>query len=63
MATVLDNHFHCPDCHPTLQRGVTPAICGQVIPPAVVGSGPTRKCPPCKAARCSHKAGHKKPQR
>ncbi|GAA1528454.1 hypothetical protein GCM10009730_42120 [Streptomyces albidochromogenes] len=60
MATVLDSHFHCPDCHPQLVRGSTPAICGVVIPLAVVGSGPERKCPACKRARRQHKPGHKK---
>lgn len=57
---VLDMHFHCPTCHPQLQYGATPAICGQVIPAPVVGNGPVRKCPPCKASRRRHEASHKK---
>lgn len=52
-------HFHCPDCHPQLVRGQTPAICGQTIPPAIVGRGPDPKCPACKRARRKHAAGHK----
>ncbi|UJV41607.1 hypothetical protein [Streptomyces sp. AMCC400023] len=58
--TVLDMHFHCPDCHPQLKPGVTPAICGQTIPAPIVGNGPVRKCPPCKQALRRHKASHKK---
>jgi hypothetical protein len=60
MRRVLDMHFHCPDCHPQLVRGVTPAICGQIIPPGVVGNGPERKCPACKGALRQHKASHGK---
>ncbi|MFF6808709.1 hypothetical protein ACFZAG_02260 [Streptomyces sp. NPDC012403] len=56
---VLDAHFHCPDCGP-LVFGVTRAICGQVIPAPVVGDGPERKCPACKAARRAHRAGHRR---
>ncbi|MFI1485732.1 hypothetical protein [Streptomyces sp. NPDC020747] len=56
---VADMHFHCPDCHPQLVRGQTPAICGQTIPPAIVGNGPVRKCAGCKRARRKHAAGHK----
>jgi hypothetical protein len=62
-AAVRDMHFHCPECHPQLQRGVTPAICGAVIPPAVVvaGNGPRqRKCRPCKDSLRQHKASHRK---
>ncbi len=55
---VLDAHFHCPDCGP-LAFGVTRAICGQVIPAPVVGDGPSRTCPPCKAALRAHQAGHR----
>ncbi len=58
-STVLVSHFHCPDCGP-LAYGVTRAVCGQIIPPPVVGSGPSRKCPPCQAALRGHKADHKK---
>ena len=54
------SHFHCPDCHPQLQRGVTPAICGEIIPPAIVGNGPERKCQPCKNSLRQHKASHRK---
>jgi hypothetical protein len=54
------SHFHCPDCHPVLTRGVTPAICGAVIPPPVVGNGPSRKCPGCKGSLSRHKAAHAK---
>ena len=57
---VLDMHFHGPDCHPQLQRGVTPAICGSIIPPGVVGNGPVRKCQPCKSSLRQHKASHRK---
>ena len=53
------SHFHCPDCHPQLQRGVTPAICGAVIPPPIVGNGPEHKCPPCKRLRRQHEASHR----
>lgn len=60
MATVLDSHFHCPDCHPQLRPGITPAICGAVIPAPVVGRGPVRKCPPCKSALRGHKASHRR---
>ena len=60
MAAVLDMHFHCPDCHPQLQRGVTPAICGAIIPPAVVGSGSQRKCQTCKSLLRQHKASHRR---
>lgn len=56
----LTMHFHCPDCHPQLVRGTTPAICGATIPPAIVGRGPERKCPACKAALRSHKASHRR---
>lgn len=58
--TALPAHFHCPTCHPQLVRGTTPAICGQVIPPAIVGSGPEPKCPACKKALREHKASHRK---
>lgn len=58
MPAVLDEHFHCPDCHPQLVRGTTPAICGQTIPVAVVGNGPTRKCTGCKSALRKHKSSH-----
>ncbi|MDF2710599.1 MAG: hypothetical protein K0R62_6251 [Nonomuraea muscovyensis] len=44
MAAALVSHFHCPACGP-LALGKTRAICGQIIPPPVVGNGPTRKCP------------------
>lgn len=54
------SHFHCPDCHPQLQRGVTPAICGEIIPPAIVGNGPERKCQPCKNSLPQHKASHRR---
>ncbi|MFH9816159.1 hypothetical protein [Streptomyces sp. NPDC017230] len=60
MATVLTMHFHCPDCHPQIQPGATPAICGATIPAPVVGTGPARKCPACKAALRSHKASHRR---
>ncbi|MBL3664494.1 hypothetical protein JL475_00340 [Streptomyces sp. M2CJ-2] len=61
MTVVLDAHFHCPDCGP-LQRGVTRAICGQIIPPPEVGDGPVRvrKRPPCKSALRAHKKGHRR---
>lgn len=59
MPAVLDKHFHCPDCHPQLVRGSTPAICGVVIAPPIVGSGPTRKCPACRSALPAHKASHR----
>lgn len=52
-------HFHCPACHPQLVRGVTPAICGAVIPPPIVGNGPEHKCPPCKRLRRQHEASHR----
>jgi len=58
VATVLDMHFHCPDCEPQLRPGVTRGICGQTIPVPAVGSGPVRKCPPCKTALPGHKASH-----
>ncbi|MFG3476450.1 hypothetical protein ACGF3K_14460 [Streptomyces sp. NPDC047980] len=51
-------HFHCPDCHPQLVPGATPAICGRTIPAPVVGTGPVRKCPDCKSAIRSHKKTH-----
>jgi hypothetical protein len=35
--------------------GQTRAICGRIIPPPVVGNGPERKCPDCKANRRTHK--------
>lgn len=54
-----DMHFHCPACHPQLVRGVTRAICGAVIPPAIVGRGPERKCRGCKSGLRKHKASHK----
>lgn len=57
VATPLDMHFHCPACGP-LVYGVTRALCGEIIPPPVVGSGPVRKCPPCKAQVRAHKKGH-----
>lgn len=57
MDAVLDSHFHCPDCGP-LVRGQTRAICGQIIPPPVVGNGPERKCPACKALRRPHRKDH-----
>ncbi|MEV0639024.1 hypothetical protein AB0I77_29590 [Streptomyces sp. NPDC050619] len=57
--TVLDMHFHCSDCHPQLQPGVTPAICGRTIPPPTVGNGPVRKCPGCKRALPKHRASHR----
>jgi hypothetical protein len=56
-------HFHCPECHPQLQRGVTPAICGAIIPPAIVVSGKLprqQKCPACKRSGRQHKASHRK---
>ncbi|MBB4711180.1 endogenous inhibitor of DNA gyrase (YacG/DUF329 family) [Streptomyces luteogriseus] len=53
-------HFHCPDCHPQLQRGVTPAICGATIPLPIAGNGPERKCPACARALRQHKASHKR---
>jgi hypothetical protein len=59
VATVLDEHFHCPICGP-LVFGVTRAVCGQVIPAPVIGNGPTRKCPGCKSGLRAHKADHKK---
>jgi hypothetical protein len=40
--------------------GVTRAICGHVIPAPVVGDGPERKCPACKAALRAHKASHRR---
>jgi hypothetical protein len=55
----VEKHFHCPTCHPELIRGVTPAICGSVIPPPVVGRGWAPKCRACKAALRSHKASHR----
>lgn len=55
---VLDMHFHCPDCHPQLVPGSTPAICGRTIPAPVVGTGPVRKCPDCKSAIRTHKKTH-----
>jgi hypothetical protein len=60
LAVVLDEHFHCPDCDPVLVRGQTRVICGAIIPPPIVGSGPTRKCPPCKTTVRAHKRSHKK---
>jgi endogenous inhibitor of DNA gyrase (YacG/DUF329 family) len=51
---VLDEHFHCPSCGP-LVFGQTRAICGEIITPPIVGDGPTRKCPPCKASVRTHK--------
>ncbi|MFJ8594848.1 hypothetical protein [Streptomyces sp. NPDC093598] len=59
-ASVPMTHFHCPDCHPQLKRGVTPAICGEIIPPAIVGTGPERKCQPCKGLLRQHKASHRR---
>ena len=59
-ASVAKAHFHCPACHPQLQRGITPAICGDIIPPAIVGSGPERKCGPCKDSLRQHKASHRR---
>lgn len=56
-AVVLDEHFHCPDCGP-LVLGRTRAICGRIIPPQIVGHGPTRKCPDCKTLRRPHRKGH-----
>ncbi|NEC89105.1 hypothetical protein [Streptomyces sp. SID12501] len=58
-APVLVAHFHCPDCGP-LVFGVTRAVCGQVIPPQVVGNGPHRNCPACKAALRTHKTSHRR---
>jgi hypothetical protein len=52
-------HFHCPTCHPQLVRGVTPAVCGAVIPPPIVGTGRAPKCGPCKSALRSHNANHR----
>lgn len=63
MARVLDSHFHCPDCDPQLVRGVTRAICGAVIPVAVIGSGPTRKCPSCRRVERAHRNSHRKGRR
>jgi len=60
MPTVLDSHFHCPDCDPQLVRGSTRAICGAVIPKPVVGNGPTRKCPRCERIRRQHEASHRR---
>jgi rubredoxin len=54
MTKVLDSHFHCPACGP-LVFGQTRAICGRIIPSPVVGNGPERKCPDCKANRRTHK--------
>ncbi|MEU8829376.1 hypothetical protein [Streptomyces sp900116325] len=53
------SHFHCPDCHPTLQRGITPAVCGQIIPEPIEGKGWAPKCPGCKSALRKHKASHR----
>lgn len=58
-APIPTAHFHCPKCHPQLQRGVTPAICGEIIPPAIVGTGPEQKCRPCKSSLGQHKASHR----
>lgn len=55
-------HLHCETCHPVLQRGVTPAICGEIIPPAIVVSGKVprqQKCPACSNAKRQHKASHR----
>lgn len=59
-APVPNTHFHCPECHPQLQRGVTPAICGEIIKPAIVGNGPERKCQSCKRSLRQHKASHRR---
>lgn len=59
MPTVLDAHFHCPVCDPQFRPGLTRAICGRPIPAPVVGSGPTRQCPPCSAALSKHQASHR----
>ncbi|MEU9224843.1 hypothetical protein AB0D40_10805 [Streptomyces massasporeus] len=56
---VPNSHFHCPDCGP-LVFGVTRAICGHVIPAPVVGDGPERKCPACKAALRGHQRSHRR---
>ena len=60
LAQVALSHFHCPKCHPVLTRGQTPAVCGAVIPPPIVGSGPERRCPDCRRQLPSHKASHRK---
>ncbi|OEV03814.1 hypothetical protein AN219_37690 [Streptomyces nanshensis] len=57
------NHFHCPKCYPELFRGVTPAVCGAVIPEAIVVPRgepvpPSRNCPDCRRVRFTHP--HKK---
>ncbi|MEU9611862.1 hypothetical protein OG337_28895 [[Kitasatospora] papulosa] len=59
MAEPAGMHFHCPACHPVLERGTTPAICGAIIPPPIVGNGPTRKCTDCKNTLRKHKASHR----
>ncbi|MEU9523711.1 hypothetical protein [Streptomyces sp. NPDC048224] len=60
MTASVPMHFHCPACHPQLLPGTTPAICGQVIPPPIVGTGPSHKCPACKSALRRHQASHRK---
>jgi hypothetical protein len=57
MGAVANSHFHCPACGP-LVFGRTRAICGRIIPPQTVGTGPERKCTDCKTALRTHKKKH-----
>lgn len=58
-------HFHCPKCDPVLVRGQTLAVCGAVIPEAIViprgePMPPRRKCPDCRQQLPEHNASHRK---
>ncbi|MFG2652715.1 hypothetical protein [Streptomyces sp. NPDC048436] len=56
---VQDVHFHCPECHPQLVIGSTPAICGRTIQYLIEGTGRARKCPDCKHQRRGHERDHR----